>query len=84
MHCTYILFEVDSVSETMKNDSHKLKFITALLLRSDGKCHYILKSTYCFFNNVKLCGVANYTAVNIITNFKGVNDIRRLHDTKNK
>ena len=37
MHCTCILFEVDSVSETMKNDFHKLKFITALLLRSDGK-----------------------------------------------
>ena len=37
MCIAHILFEVDSVSETMKNDSHKLKFITALLLRSDGK-----------------------------------------------
>ena len=37
VHCTYIPFEFDSVSGTMKNDSHKLKFITALLLRSDGK-----------------------------------------------
>ena len=37
MCIAHISFEVDSVSETMKNDSHKLKFITVLLLRSDGK-----------------------------------------------
>ena len=37
MCISHIPFEVDSVSETMKNDSHKLKFITALLLRSGGK-----------------------------------------------